>query len=145
MEKKLLRVLIYVLVSFTLVILGAFGFWTYRNWWAERSAPTPVLTPTLPRKDYEEGVVLVTFNDGTTYKEARDLLSEMGLQIEGTNSYWRVQKFQPNESTELKKIDLFRIEVPVGKEDEIRDQLMQHFIVRVALKNFSAHILDDSK
>lgn len=157
-NKKVVKVLTYVLASIFLVATGVFGFWAYQKRLTGESTPilTPTSTPptkffpqkeievfpspTPTQKNYEEGVILVTFNDGTTYKEAKDLLLGMNLQIEGTNSYWKAQNFQPNESTELKKIDLFKIGVPVGKEDEIRDQLMQHSIVRAASKNFIGHI-----
>ena len=148
-NKKLVKILTYVLASIFLVVTGAFGFWFYQEkltegvpaakFFSQREIGEPPL-PTPSQKNYEEGVVLVTFNDKTTYKEAKDLLSGMNLQIEGTNSYWEARDFQPNESTELEKIDLFKIEVPVGKEDEIRDQLMQYPIVRAASKNFIGHI-----
>lgn len=159
-DHKFPKAAVYILALIFLITLSVFGFWFYQARLTERQSSTslPIATPTSKfqdqreiivspsptplQKNYEEGVVLVTFNDGVTYKEAKDLFSAMNVQIENTNSYWKATNFIPDDSTILKKTDVFKIEVEVGKENEIINQLTQKSIIRAASKNFIGRITD---
>ena len=79
--------------------------------------------------------MLVTFNEGTTYKQAKDYFKSLGYDIEGKSVYWNVDHFKPDDSTLLKNIDLFKIPVPEGKEDEVIAQFSKSSLVRYAQKN----------
>ncbi len=100
------------------------------------SEPTPEISPTPQptQTTYEEGIVAVWFKQGTTYKEAEDLISGFGLDLENTNRRWQMTDFQPTASTILEEPDFFVIEVATGKEAEIMTQLNQESIVRMAAR-----------
>ncbi|MBI4008845.1 hypothetical protein HY357_01300 [Candidatus Roizmanbacteria bacterium] len=97
------------------------------------------------QSNYVPGVVLVTFKDGTTYREAKDYLKSLGYEIEGRNSYWTASNFKPVDSTVLKTVDIFEIKVSEGKENEAIAEVLKSPLVRVAEKNFIITIPDCSK
>jgi len=100
------------------------------------SEPTPGISPTPQptQTTYEKGIVAVWFKQGTTYKEAEDLISGFGLDLENTNRHWQVSGFQPTDLTVLEEPDFFVVKVVVGKEAEIMIQLNQESIVKMAAR-----------
>ncbi len=86
--------------------------------------------------NYEKGFIIISFQEGTTYKEAKDLLQNLGLNLENTNGYWKSINFVPHENTILKKIDIFKIMVPNGDEDKFINLIKKYSIINNAAKNY---------
>lgn len=102
--------------------------------------PTPYLyidsnSPVIKSDDYVKGEILVTFNNETTYRNAKQFLQDNDLDIQDTNSYWLSTNFKPTDATVLKTIDIFTIEVPIGDEDKVISELKKFPIIRSVGKN----------
>lgn len=85
---------------------------------------------------YEKGAIIVSFNEGTKYKDAKDLLSTLDVQVEEMPPLWQWQDFRPTDDTKLRTVDMFKLRVKDGKEDEVVSYLLQSPIVRAATKNY---------
>lgn len=135
--------LIFIFLVFIFGLLALYGYFQI-NLSRQNRSPSPNSPPYFPNdaNNYQKGIVLVTFNEGTTYDEAKNLLSSLGLEIEGTNGYWKAEKYTPEQQTVLKTINLFSIKVTSGEEDAVIEKLTKEKIVRAATKNYYGHIND---
>jgi hypothetical protein len=95
-------------------------------------------------EDYVKGEIAVSFNDNTTYKQAKETLADLGLDIDNTNGYWKSVNFIPTDSTTLNKSDLFTVKVPEGKEKETVSEIvnLKSPLIHSASTNNLLHILN---
>lgn len=100
-------------------------------------SPTP--TGKTADGEYVKGEVIVTFKENTVYKQAKKLFSSLGI-AEYENAYWKSTNKVVTDDTILQTIDLFKIKVTPGTEDEIVTKLLKESIVRAASKNYIGHI-----
>lgn len=84
--------------------------------------------------NYVPGEVLVTFKENTIYKQAKDLFSSLGISVY-ENTYWKATNKQVDDTTTLLTVDVFKIKVTSGTEDEMVNKLVKESIVRAASKN----------
>lgn len=89
--------------------------------------------------DYVPGEVLVTFKENTIYKQAKDLFSSLGISVY-ENAYWKATNKKVDDTTTLFTVDVFKIKVTSGIENEIVNKLMKESIVRAASKNYIGRI-----
>lgn len=90
-------------------------------------------------ENYIKGEVLVSFKENTTYRQAKDLFASVGI-TDYENAYWKATNKSVDDNTILQTIDLFKLKVGPGTEDEIVNKLAQNPIVRSASKNYVGHI-----
>ena len=165
MSKRNGNVLVIVLSVLFVIAVSAAGYFYWKNQQTPSNTnptqitPTTSKTPTSVSKEnnppsrenkngyvgYVKGVVLVTFNNGTTYKQAKDFSESLGYDIEGKNISWNVNNFKPNDSTLLTNVDLFKINVPEGKENEVISEFLKSSLVKAAAKDSIIEIPDCSK
>lgn len=87
---------------------------------------------------FVSGEVLVMFNQGTTYKQAKDLLNSLGV-TEFENGYYKTMKIDLSDDMVVDK-GVFKLLTIPGKEDELINKLSSENIVKTASKNFIGHI-----
>lgn len=109
-------------------ILSTFKF-------TDTKGASPLTSPsasTTPEATYVPSNILVLFNAGVTYKQAKDLFNAYGI-TSWNNIYWKISNFTPNDSTILKDVDsIFAITVPIGKENEFITKFLQSPLVNTA-------------
>ena len=134
-----------VLIILLIAILGVVGYLGYKNFqitnqeFKQQSTISPVPSQAPNTSNYVQGELIVTFNNGTTYKEAKDFFTNNGIST-WTEDYWTATKFIPTDDTSLTTIDMFKIDVPAGKEDEFIAKLSGDKIIRAVSKNFILHV-----
>lgn len=87
---------------------------------------------------FVSGEVLVMFSQGTTYKQAKDLLNSLGV-TEFENGYYTAMKIDLSDDMVVDKSVFTLLTIP-GKEDELINKLSNENIVKTASKNFIGHI-----
>ena len=95
--------------------------------------------PTQDTNDYVPGEILVTFNEGTTYAQGKQLFQTIGV-TEYKNGYWVSTNKTATDDTLLTIRDLFTLQVTQGNEDQLIETLNNQAIVRGAFKNFIGKI-----
>lgn len=134
-----------ILIILVIVILGAVGYFGYKYFqttnqeFKQQSTISPVPSQAPNASNYVQGELIVTFNNGITYREAKDFFINNGIPT-WTEDYWTATKFIPTDDTSLTTIDMFKIDVPVGKEDEFIVKLSGNKIIRAISKNSILHI-----
>lgn len=120
-----------VIVIFIAVVLGLGGFLIYTQ--QTKSSET------TNQASYVPGEVIVTFNDNTTYKQAKDLLNRFSIS-NFENSYWSATNKTPTDKTLLSRVDIIKIKTTPGKEGELINKLSKESIIRTATKNYLLQI-----
>lgn len=144
-QSNFLVILLSVLLLLSVSIAGFFAYQTQKlvkelTILKTESIPTPEVTmePTtepVVSENYIKGEILVTFNEGSILKQAKDIFEKYGITT-WTQDYWKASNFVPDDSTILKNIDIFKLKIPSGTEDEYIKRISSEKIVRAVLKNF---------
>jgi hypothetical protein len=127
------------------IIALAALFFVYNNFYNKGdgnkiSDPARPSSGTGNDNEFVKGYVLVTFKEGTTYKQAVDLIKGYGFELMDANAYWKATNFEPSETTILKNNDTFKVYVGVGREDEMVKALNNDPPVRAAEKDLVGKI-----
>lgn len=117
-----------VIILIVLMIAGIVGYFLYRDNQNKNNVS----------QNYVQGEVIVSFNEGVTYKQARDLFDKIGI-TNFENGYWKSVNKKPTDKTVLSNLDLFEVRVASGTEDVFIERLVKESIVRAASKNYIGH------
>lgn len=117
-----------VIILIVLMIAGIVGYFLYRDNQNKNNVS----------QNYVQGEVIVSFNEGVTYKQAKDLFQEMNI-ADYKNKYWIALNKKPSDEIVLSKLDLFEVKVTPGTEDVFIERLVKESIVRAASKNYIGH------
>ena len=131
------KLLILSLVALSLIALTAAGYFIIQNFLLKKS-PSPQPTTSADNTAYVAGDVLVTFNKGTTYKQAKELFASLGI-TEYKNGYYEAMKIDLKDDVILDK-GIFNLKTTPGKEDELINKLQNEKIVKTASKNYILHL-----
>jgi hypothetical protein len=100
----------------TMLAFGIFGIFFVQK----QQSRINLINKQLKQNDenYAKGEIIISFNNNTTYKQAKEFLAELGYDIDNSNDYWKSINFIPTDTTTLNTSDLFTIKVPEGQENE---------------------------